>query len=261
MLKTMQPLVKILGERNSGTNFAAAVLSLNFDVSVIPQKMELTPYQNFVFSRRYVPARVKQRLAERYQNQSHTRTLAALGGWKHAALTPEYLASFGTHAHTRTLCVVRHPVSWVRSMHKNPFHAIGTVPKDFEDFIAAPWPLRPRDELGKAPLRSPLVLWEKKVRSYLAAAAHHKNVCVVKYEDLLLQPEKTTDSLSGFLGPLTGPVRLPKATVRAFGGGEGTADSYIKKVHTSTLGSLSLGQTRIFEQHISAELMQKFSYS
>lgn len=186
--------------------------------------------------------------------------MAATGGWKHALISPAFVEKFVEPQACQVFCAVRHPVAWAHSMHQNPFHAYGQVPKDFDTFLTTPWKPRPRDGLGKALLASPLLLWQKKVQSYVEFAAIHPNIHVVKYEDLLLDPQTVFPRIASILGPAKQTLRLPERRMRQFVSHELSTNDYREKVASTRFANLTKSQIRIFSSHLADDLIQKFGY-
>lgn len=257
----MPTYVKIMGERNSGTNFTVRTLQENFDIESDPEGLGLTRLHRFILTRWILPPTASRMLEDYFWHRLHIKSLPTLGGWKHAPVTPAIIAQFAALPDRQIICVVRHPLAWARSMQRNPFHAVDKIPEAFSDFLTMQWTPRPRDGLGKAPLPSPLVLWREKVRNYLATAEEYDNIHVVKYEDLLLDPAPVMARLSEYLGPPKGEFKHPEGRMRAFVEIEETAAAYRKKVRETSLSTLDDAQRALFDTHIGADLMRKLSYS
>ena len=257
----MATFVKIMGERNSGTNFTVRTLLENFDIEADVRGLGLPKLQKFIISRWFLPPAVSHYLEDYFWLQVHLKSLSTHGGWKHAPITPNLIEKFVSKPDRQIVCVVRHPLAWARSMHRNPFHAIDKIPKNFDSFLSMQWHPRPRDGMGKAPLPSPLVLWREKVRNYLAIAEEYDNIHVIRYEDLLLDPAPVMARLSTYLGPLKDDFQYPDGRIRPFVQVEETPEAYRKKVRETSLSSLDDTQRALFDTHIGADLMRKMSYS
>ena len=249
-----------MGERNSGTNFLFKTIEKNFDVEMVANQLDISEFQKFILTRAIMPRSLGWKLREVFLDSRHRNRLAGFGGWKHAGLTPEFLEKFASASHHRVICIVRHPVAWSRSLHKNPFHAKSPVPDKFVDFLDTPWRPRSRDQLGPDVLASPLVLWREKVRGYLTFAAAQKNINIVRYEDLVLNSEKACQNLSEILGPPKSAFSLPEGRIRAFVDGELSFSEYQEKARSTGFASLTADERRLFDLHIGEELFQEFSY-
>jgi len=252
--------IKIMGERNSGTNLLRAALLDNFDAYAFHDVNMVTKWQKFVLSRRGMPPALLPIMREYFAELRHRHNLPNAGGWKHAMITPRFVEEFVEPQACQVFCAIRHPVAWARSMHQNPFHSRGRVPKDFDAFLTTPWKLRQRDELGKAPLASPLLLWQKKVQNYVDYAARHPNIHILKYEDLLLDPLKSFEWLAGILGPGKLSPALPAGLMRNFVKKELSMAEYREKAKTTRFANLTETQKTIFDTCLDDGLIQKLGY-
>jgi hypothetical protein len=190
------PVVKIYGERNSGTNYLAALLGLNLRATqlrgVAPRFRALsrTP-------------RLRESARDLYFDLTYRRNL----GWKHGmAPDDSRMATVGRAAeHVGFVTITKNPYAWLLSLHRRPYHARGPTPT-FEAFVAAPWHARRRDGTPMQ-LPSPVALWNTKNESYLALA--RRASCVnVRYEDLVADPEAVVRGIADRLAvPLNEPFR------------------------------------------------------
>jgi len=202
--------LKLLGERNSGTNVLEHLLQHIPDLHLFPSLPMLTWREVHRFRHplsalwRYHAAR------EETLDHWHTRDLPISGGWKHAAPNYEFRASFLKPKQPAVLIMLRHPASWLRSMHRNPFHALTTVPADFSAFIRKDWAVTARDGVQSAPLPA---LYAAKLKTYADLLASYPNSALIRYEDLLSDPTATLTAL-GLEGPA--PFALPADDPRAF---------------------------------------------
>ncbi len=256
----MSVKIKVMGERNSGTNFLEQTLAQNFDVSVLPRAMRPTKVQQFILTRRGTPNFLKPYLRERFSDWRHKKVLGENGGWKHAVISQNLVDQFIQPKDFLLICSIRHPVSWARSMHENPFHAMGKVPASFDAFISSPWKTRARDGLNNETLPSPLVLWAEKVSSYLEFAANFDNIHVVRYEDLLLKTQETFARFSSFLQPARQEMALPEGRMRDFVLQELSIEAYREKARTVSFNNLSPSQRDVLESFISPDLIKRTAY-
>jgi len=253
--------IKILGERNSGTNFLAAILRGNFAVTIYPNADNLSPVVNYVSRQKYLPQFLRYRFMESSYNTDHLRRLATTGGWKHACITPRFLDTFARPNACHVLCIVRHPLAWARSMHKVPFHVSGRVSQDFSTFLNTPWRTRPRDELGSITLASPLCLWREKVQSYQRAAKTYEKLRIIRYEDLVLETEKTLDELGQKFPRKHRDIRIPMHDPRALVRSPEKFPDYQKKARATVFSELTPQAFTPFKTHIGTDLMHSFGYT
>lgn len=198
--------LKLFGDRNTGTIALTRLVNANSATRVLPASVPTLP----------LPAPIRKRLQQGLQKLEPERREARLDTifrlspvrwtWKHAAthFTPAEMARFRD---VPVVILVRHPASWLRSLHRNPYHALAPVPERLEDFVAMSWPTVGRERLGSRVL-TPVTLYNEKIASYLAFAdalvGMGGKVEFVRFEDFVI------DQLAVFerLRPL---LRAPKA--------------------------------------------------
>ncbi|MEM9320598.1 MAG: hypothetical protein AAGA70_16560 [Pseudomonadota bacterium] len=233
------PVVKILGERNSGTNFLARCLSENFDAKVYPGGISLSQDQR-AYLRRAEPERVRRGpLREALWDANHVRDLPRTGGWKHAAATNAFLTRFARSQNALVICIVRHPAAWLAAMHRNPFHAAAHVPARFSAFLRAPWVARPRDELAQPFLDNPAVLYRVKLASYAWLAEVHEATILLRYEDILANPDAAFAPVARHLPRRSAQYTLPQEGTRAFVPGETEATGFAERARRAGYGLLA----------------------
>ncbi|MEM6620313.1 MAG: hypothetical protein AAF631_13580, partial [Pseudomonadota bacterium] len=85
----------------------------------------------------------------------------------------------------------------------------------FDQFITAPWPVAARDNLGETPLDSPIELWSRKMRSYLALMGAAENVLHIRYEDLLSDFTAQMDRIADYIPVVGGGYGAVNRSVKA----------------------------------------------
>lgn len=193
--------IKIFGERNTSTNALQQLLLNNSSSYLHPGTMEeidkvATDKWNLLSNMR-APARFMESIYDDvFDDKPPTQQ------WKHAATCFEDVADFeGTHI----VFTVRHPMSWLLALHKNPYHSLFVPPASFSEFIDSKWKVLRRDRLGELTL-SPVSLYEEKIRSYIDLAGkldrNGLTYSVLKFEDLVLNQKGALERLVSFLdGP------------------------------------------------------------
>ncbi|MCB0807331.1 MAG: hypothetical protein KDC05_16175 [Bacteroidales bacterium] len=117
-------------------------------------------------------------------------------GWKHR-LAPEKDEIPDQHREsTLFICLVKNPYSWLLSMHKRPYFHESLKKLSFTDFT--------RFSFGD--YRNPVVMWNKKIGSFVELGDYVNHHTMVRYEDLL------TD-IAGSLNNLTEKFGIPKPTI------------------------------------------------
>ena len=242
------PYVKVLGERNCGTNVLSRTISSNFDVVVAPSNSPLSRKQR-AFLGRAEPSRARRdELREVIRDYNHLRDLPIAGGWKHAAATQALVDQFLIRKSAIAVCILRHPASWAQAMHRHPFHALTDVPADFSFFIRAPWLARPRDELSDPLLASPLELLKAKAKSYGWLCRAYPRTVILRYQDLVLDPSTALLPLQKHLSQTTPEVVLPKAGVRGFIEGEVARNDFVEKARSTGYDMLAASDAAFLQE-------------
>ena len=111
--------------------------------------------------------------------------LEGVSAWKHAAPTID--ESYHENL-VSVLFMVRDPYSWIGSLFRHPYHIRGPRLDTLEGFIQQPWLTMQRDNVDPV-LHSPMMLWNEKLRAYLAFMdAAIVPTTVLKFEDFVLDP-------------------------------------------------------------------------
>lgn len=186
--------VKIMGERNSGTNFLQKSVYQNF-AAHIHLNTELPPPEMPREFAHGSTAHDINDISEDQRDAQHVALKDINGGWKHAALHLAALDLFSRNRNVLFLGVVRHPATWLHAMHRFPIHAVSPTPEGFSAFIREPWPTRPRDELAGITMANPVALWVIKNRLLQAASQARKNLRLLRYETLVEDFDGTLGSL------------------------------------------------------------------
>ncbi|TCL08537.1 hypothetical protein BXY66_0574 [Shimia isoporae] len=205
--------VKLLGERNSGTNVLEHLLRQVPDLHLFPSLPMLT-WRNTLGLHRPVSALWRYRAAqEETLDYWHKRALPHSGGWKHAAPTSDFHDQFLATQQPAVLVIIRHPAAWLRSMHRNPFHALTRVPTEFSAFIRHPWLCTERDGLSDRRLPDLPALYSKKLDGIARMLRTYSNSALIRFEDLQSAPVETL-SVLGL--PCPPSFELPETDLRAF---------------------------------------------
>jgi len=247
------PGIKILGERSTGTNFLEQYLRNSFRIRTFKDGTPLTSDQRgFLRSAQPDPTQ-RNDLREAFRDANHFRTREKNGGWKHAAATQQFLDGFARPTNCTVLCLIRHPASWLHSMHRNPFHALANVPTSFSAFIRAPWVCVGRDELDNPFLNNPIELYCNKVSSYLWLAENYPDTMILRYEDMVLCPDELHEKLCSKFSAIEDRPQLPTQSARNFGKGHHSLEEYQTKARRAAYSNFS-DEDKIFvkeqlEQH------------
>ncbi|MXU65488.1 hypothetical protein [Oceanomicrobium pacificus] len=212
-------ILKLHGERHTGTRAMLAMIRRAGQVS-LPGRGPLTGARTAEQAELDAAIESHFRGSWRRLHREAAREEAAAGrsalhAWKHAA--PRHDPSFAA-LDMRLLLTVRDPYAWLWSLYRRPYHMAGPPARSLIDFIDRPWRLSSRDGLGHL-LRSPVDLWQAKIRAAQACAAACKAVgqpvAWIRFEDFVADPAA---SLGGALRALDLPDGgldpLPRSTKR-----------------------------------------------
>jgi len=184
--------VKIFGERNTGTNALQKILEKNSLSKCFPSNPEDLVAN---YRRRYRKWRLLRMLTLSDRNWFDRKrelevdkifdgqTIARY--WKHSATFTSDVTSLRGAS---VFFCVRHPVSWVYALWRNPYNSISPRTENFFDFVNSEWSLLGRDNLGSGSV-SPAELYIKKIKSYGILMAQLERTGIphqlVKMEDLI----------------------------------------------------------------------------
>lgn len=179
---SIRPVIKIYGERNTGTNYLLKLFRRNFEADLL---RGVVPW--------YVRILFPQ--SEQARDLYFAITSRWNLGWKHR-LAPLPAAARDMRDHDDNLLFVtltKNPYSWLLSLYRHPHHykrELGT----FQQFLSAPWAtVRRENTVSEYP--NPIMMWNEKNAAYLRLAAEMPTANL-KYEDLLADPERTLTQLA-----------------------------------------------------------------
>lgn len=174
------PLIKIYGERNSGTIYLSELLRLNLQIQEL---RGFVPWPVHALQL-LLPGR------EAVRDAWFARTFPRNLGWKHRCAPPatELMQHAIVSGRVHFVTITKNPYSWLLSMHRRPYHQYYKTKLTFEEFLLTPWPTTRRDGTAEV-LSGPVELWNIKNRSY-RQLADRLPVINLRYEDLLGQPEE-----------------------------------------------------------------------
>jgi hypothetical protein len=179
--------IKIYGERNCGTNYLQNLIQRNLDTHLLPG---VAPRR----VRRLVPNHpaLHERLIDAWFGITFRRNL----GWKHM-LAPDIVTLQRTIVSTnRTLFIFlsKNPYAWLLSLHRHPYHFRGPT-GNFNVFIRSEWPTVGRENHPN-PFPNLVVMWNRKNRSYLQLAHDLPHSLILRYEDMVTDPESVINTIA-----------------------------------------------------------------
>lgn len=175
--------LKVLGERNSGTNYADELLALNFEVVLL--RGTIPRYLNRIFFQSEIGRDAYFGITERFNL-----------GWKHAlAPSPELLQRASCQPHF--VSVAKNPYAWLLSMYRRPYHGMH-APASFDEFLVTPWPTV-RRERHPGPFASPIEMWNEKNKSYIDLSRYASSLAF-SYESFLEEPMELLEQIKEKFG-------------------------------------------------------------
>lgn len=186
------PLVKVFGERNTGTRALLQMLRRSGEVTLrmagagSPAEQRRRAEMEARISEQFTGAWRKLYMDALRDNLRHRTD--PLVTWKHAA--PEWHQSYADER-ASVIFMVRNPYSWVLSMVRRPYHIAGRRPAGLEELLTRPWLTQRRDNTGIL-LPDVLALWQAKLDAYrrfaVQAKAHGVNTGVLNFEAFVADP-------------------------------------------------------------------------
>lgn len=179
-------LLKIYGERNTGTNYLTELIDLNLGVDQIPGVVP----QWLLKAQQKFPA--KELVRDLYFAMTFYRNL----GWKHSQVKlPEDLCKYAICSNSLSfITVTKNPYSWLLSLYRRPYHQYFSEKPDFETFLSTPWKSVGRDNVSGV-ITNPVELWNTKNNSYIQLAKE-LSVLTLKFEDVLDNPRQVLRVIS-----------------------------------------------------------------
>lgn len=200
-----EQVVKIVGERNSGTNLVHELFRAHTEATIVPST---APQWAFTVARLLRTERVLDWWFSRNEQRS--------GGWKHAH-ADELVRSLSSHEGLRDIAVVfvvRDPWAWLPAMHRRPYHWPDAHGLSFEQFLTTPMPVQRRESTDRAE-RDPIDVWNWKIEAALRADKERPRTAVVRHEDFLADTESSFERLSDQLRLVrTSAAKLPATGVK-----------------------------------------------
>ena len=202
--------LKIFGERNTGTNALAELITKNIGEVLCPgvarEVVADWPAPLGSIAGFDEPYRLFLRHAIVDDIFS---VMPAECIFKHTA--PEFSPRF-IEEEVGIIFLVKNPYSWLVSMFRRPHGMLLPKVDDFSVFLRRPWLTLARDNLPRV-LASPIEMWNRKVVAYCrfgTAAAHYGlPFCILRFEDFVhdqLAALHTIRTVFGFPGELALPI-------------------------------------------------------
>jgi hypothetical protein len=250
-----RPRVKLYGERNTGTHYLARLVRVN---------LEACPLES-IEPRVVRQAARRLRAAEMIRDVYYSLTFRRNLGWKHMnPRTLEQLRQLQIDVSgLRFVLLTKNPYSWSVSMLRNPYHLGVERPITIDELVQRRWRCSRRENMGKASA-SLIDIWCTKARSYLNLLDEAR-ACLVRYEDLLVDPSASIASVAAQLGLQRRSETFVNvdASAKQEGRAKGrTFDSY-RQYYVNEEWRKSLTPTAInaINSQLDPEVMQRIGYA
>lgn len=176
--------VKVIGERNCGTNLLEQLLEVNLRIALL--KFTPNSFQRFL---------LKSIHYDFVQDLIHDSRKFHDLGWKHGIPETRVIHSFDPQE-LAIVSITKNPYTFLLSLYRRPYHFKGTLAPTFVEFIRQPWVTRKRDNTPERVLTSPVALWNTKNAAYLELRAQFPEIVYpITYEELMSDPVLILDQL------------------------------------------------------------------
>ena len=182
-------LLKLYGERNTGTNYLEKLISLNFNVKQLKGTVPRIPLLKKINK--------NEKLKNIYFDLFSTVNL----GWKHTYIDESLLKKKLSSNHKiGIILLVKNPYSFLLSLHKKPYHNPLKKLLVFEDFIVSDWKTQKRENLDINKI-NPVQLWNTKMDNCIEIKKiFNEHVILIKYEQLVSNPADVINAISDQFG-------------------------------------------------------------
>lgn len=187
MTASQKSMLKIYGERNTGTNYLAELISNNLETKLISAVVP----KAVGFLINILPGG-SELMRDIYFYINFRNTL----GWKHSLVNLGLLKKYNDCLlkNVKFVTITKNPYSWLLSLYKRPYHQYGPPKPDLESFLTSPWRTVGRENAPRQ-YGSPVILWNQKNASYIQLAKEYPTLNI-KYEDLLSDPKEIIERIS-----------------------------------------------------------------
>ena len=190
--------LKLYGERNTGTNYIETLLAKNLQVSVLPGRVPNSHLPTMLtrYARNVIPDgdHWHEWARDRYFRLNFKDNL----GWKHMCPSPERIGA-ARLAQVRFIMVLKNPYAWLLSLFRNPYH-VGGRDDNVLNFLDRRLPvMEMRENTGPEAL-TPVEVWNRKGRGYLALREVASHAMLVQYEDFLRGEDQMIGVICAELG-------------------------------------------------------------
>lgn len=252
---------KILGERNSGTNYLSKLIRKNFDVDLLPGVQPSVQGDLDAYAAslpKPLQHLARQMLVDVGMREIENENL----GWKHAY--PDF-ALFEREKETasRTLFLVisKDPISWLKSFHRRPYHCLFPTRKmPLSQFIRHPWIATRKENLSPAIVPNMVALWNAKHEGWLLLPERGYRTVFIPYSELLSNFSQQMEAIGEIVPPRkAGTFENIESSTK----NDGRSSSDFVKQYTSRADYSAFSEEDIafVRENLDAEVMAKLGYT
>lgn len=256
-----KPLIKIYGERNTGTKILTHFIRRNLDVYQLPGVVQLKTIKGFTnLEIQAVGQQWNLPQGERFRDLYFKQTFHKNLGWKHSLVKP------ATHLKKISLCsknlsfvtITKNPYSWLMSFYRRPYHQFWRKTPDFDTFLTSPWRTVGREN-APPEFPNPVELWNQKNASYFQLREQFPTLNL-RYEDLLSNPGEVIESIINISSySLKGDFVINIGSLTKTGQ-KGFADYQDYYLRERWKESLSPSSIKLINERLDDELMARYKY-
>jgi hypothetical protein len=193
----MTKIIKIYGERNTGTNYLQQLIKLNFNVALLKGVAPQCIFYPGLAVDLMLPTLFKNyplydRIEDMYFKLKSSKNL----GWKHTLVSSNIMEKIKAHKNdVFFITLTKNPYSWLLSLYNKPYsYASNENLPHFEQFLIEPWKTLERENHPKS-FENPIVMWNQKNKSYMQLKSNFHTINI-RYEDMLSDPKLIIDCIS-----------------------------------------------------------------
>ncbi|MEM6483713.1 MAG: hypothetical protein AAF662_01830 [Pseudomonadota bacterium] len=261
-------LIKIYGERNTGTNYLEQLISANFGPVLYPGNQPIHRRALYRTVHLCFPDALAFRTVERLRDRWEFANFETSLGWKHAQVpcVPEgsrYPKNIGF------VTMTKNPFAWLVSLYRRPYQnaRLGTRPGQesrrdtvsFLEFLESPWETVGR-EFGPQAYETPIDMWNRKTRAYLALQKLGPHLHL-RYEDLLSDTLKTLASIERMFNLARSADELADIDKDVKGSSKSKEDYRLAYTQHHWRRRYSSEERSFAEERLDPELMNQLEYT
>jgi hypothetical protein len=207
------------------------------------------------------PYSVRWKVVESLRDRQYVKNFPRDFGWKHSAVLTNSQSEIFYPSDLAIICILKHPISWSLSLHGKPYQSrnkMSSVQRmPLGDFVNMSWTTVGRENAPEG-FANIMEVWNYKVRSYLNLR-DIRPVFILKYEDLLEDPQSVLQNISEFFNLKTkndfkNKSDSTKRDARSF--------DDIKKYYLEEKWRIKLPENhrKLYADKVDPELMEIFGY-